>query len=151
LLLNYNLHTIVRLPNGVFAPYTPIPTNLLFFDRSCPTKDIWFYEQSLPEARRQYTKTLPIQFEEFTDCIAWWNRRTESDRAWKVAANEILNYAADGRTILSVNLDHQNPRRKQMHDFLPPDELLNQILKTEERITDIMIEIRKELASGSVC
>ena len=65
LLKEFNLHTIVRLPNGVFAPYTSIPTNLLFFDRSGPTKDIWYYEQPLPEGRKNYTKTQPLQFEEF--------------------------------------------------------------------------------------
>jgi len=64
LLTNFNLHTIVRLPNGVFAPYTSIPTNLLFFDRSGPTKEIWYYELPLPIGRRQYTKTAPIQFED---------------------------------------------------------------------------------------
>jgi type I restriction enzyme M protein len=72
LLKEFNLHTIVRLPNGVFAPYTSIPTNLLFFDRSGPTNDVWYYEQQLPEGRKNYTKTQPIQFEEFADCIAWW-------------------------------------------------------------------------------
>ena len=75
LLKEFNLHTIVRLPNGVFAPYTSIPTNLLFFDRSGPTKDVWYYEQPLPEGRKNYTKTQPIQFEEFADCLAWWNKR----------------------------------------------------------------------------
>ncbi len=71
LLKDFNLHTIVRLPNGVFAPYTSIPTNLMFFDRSGLTKDVWYYEQPLPEGRKNYTKTQPIQFEEFADCIAW--------------------------------------------------------------------------------
>ena len=65
LLKEFNLHTIVRLPNGVFAPYTSIPTNLLFFDRSGPTKEVWYYEHPLPEGRKNYTKTQPIQFEEF--------------------------------------------------------------------------------------
>ena len=65
LLKEFNLHTIVRLPNGVFAPYTSIPTNVLFFDRSGPTKDVWYYEHPLPEGRKNYTKTQPIQFEEF--------------------------------------------------------------------------------------
>src|SRR2546423_11207584 len=63
LLKEFNLHTIVRLPNGVFAPYTNIPTNLLFFDRSGPTKEIWYYEQPLPNSRKNYTKTAAIQFE----------------------------------------------------------------------------------------
>ena len=81
LLEEFNLHTIVRLPNGVFAPYTSIPTNLLFFDRSGPTKEIWYYEEPLPEGRKQYTKTQPIQFEEFTECLAWWKKREVNERA----------------------------------------------------------------------
>src|SRR5262245_2635215 len=84
LLTNFNLHTIVRLPNGVFAPYTSIPTNLLFFDHSGPTKEIWYYEQPLPEGRKQYTKTQPLQYEEFAPCLAWWRDRQESERAWKI-------------------------------------------------------------------
>ena len=92
LLKEFNLHTIVRLPNGVFAPYTSIPTNLLFFDRSGPTKEIWYYEQPLPEGRKNYTKTKPIQFEEFADCLAWW-KQTEGERqAWKVKADDVLKY-----------------------------------------------------------
>ena len=75
LLKDFNLHTIVRLPNGVFAPYTSIPTNLMFFDRSHPTKEVWYYEQPLPEGRKNYTKTQPIQFEEFAGCLNWWNDR----------------------------------------------------------------------------
>src|SRR5262249_45118626 len=81
LLRNFNLHTIVRLPNGVFAPYTSIPTNLLFFDRTGPTKAIWYYEQQLPEGRKQYTKTAPLQFEEFAGCLKWWPKRKENEFA----------------------------------------------------------------------
>src|SRR5947207_6709139 len=83
LLKEFNLHSIVRLPNGVFAPYTPIPTNILFFDRSGPTREVWYYEQPLPEGRKNYTKTAPIQFEEFSECIRWWNNRAENERAWQ--------------------------------------------------------------------
>ncbi|HXD31447.1 MAG TPA: class I SAM-dependent DNA methyltransferase [Pyrinomonadaceae bacterium] len=83
LLKEFNLHTIIRLPDGVFAPYTGIPTNILFFDRSGPTGDVWFYEQPLPEGRKNYTKTAPIQFDEFTGCISWWEDRHESEQAWK--------------------------------------------------------------------
>jgi type I restriction enzyme M protein len=81
LLKEFNLHTIVRLPNGVFAPYTSIPTNILFFDRSGPTREVWYYEQPLPEGRKTYTKTQPMRFEEFGDCIQWWNKRTENEGA----------------------------------------------------------------------
>src|SRR5438034_1326537 len=92
LLKEFNLHTIVRLPNGVFSPYTSIPTNLLFFDRTGPTKDIWYYEQPMPEGRKNYTKTQPMQFEDFSDCLEWWKKRKENGRAWKVAAKDVLKY-----------------------------------------------------------
>src|SRR5438876_5194356 len=90
LLREFNLHTIVRLPNGVFAPYTSIPTNILFFDRSGPAREVWYYEQPLPEGRKTYTKTQPLRFEEFADCMQWWNKREENERAWKVPAAELL-------------------------------------------------------------
>jgi type I restriction enzyme M protein len=77
------LHTIVRLPNGVFAPYTSIPTNLLFFDTSKPTDTIWYYELPLPEGRKTYTKTKPLQYEDFADCQNWWDNRSENDHAWQ--------------------------------------------------------------------
>src|SRR5256714_10224219 len=88
LLTEFNLHTIVRLPNGVFAPYAGIPTNLLFFEacaldneETC-TREVWYYEQPLPEGRNSYSKTKPLQYEEFADCIAWWGKREEDERAW---------------------------------------------------------------------
>ena len=111
LLKEFNLHTIVRLPNGVFAPYTSIPTNLLFFDRSGPTKEIWYYEQPLPEGRKTYTKTQPMRFEEFEACLAWWNKREENDRAWKVKASDVLKYDADGQSCLRKPR-HQEPERE---------------------------------------
>ncbi len=80
LLKDFNLDIIVRLPNGVFAPYTGIPTNILFFDRSGPTKEVWYCEQPLPEGRKNYTKTQPIQHEEFKPCIERWKKREENDR-----------------------------------------------------------------------
>ena len=141
LLKDFNLHTIVRLPNGVFAPYTGIPTNLLFFNRSGPTKDVWYYEQPLPEGRKNYTKTQPIQFEEFADCIAWWNKRKENDRAWKVPASVILKNGC--------NLDIKIPRGKVDFEHLPPEQLADDILKKEQRIADIMGEIKGLLKGGA--
>jgi len=84
LLRDFNLHTIVRLPQGVFAPYTDIPANLIFFDRQGPTREIWYHELPLPEGRKKYTKTTPLQFEEFAGCLAWWNQREENGQAWRV-------------------------------------------------------------------
>ena len=97
LLKDFNLHTIVRLPNGVFAPYTSIPTNLLFFDRSHPTEEVWFYEQPLPEGRKNYTKTQPIQFEEFAGCLNGGIKREENERAWKVAGRRIARQRLQSR------------------------------------------------------
>ena len=138
LLKEFNLHTIVRLPNGVFAPYTSIPTNLLFFDRSGLTKDIWYYEHPLSEGRKNYTKTQPIQFEEFSDCVAWWKDRKENERAWKVSAADILAN--------NCNLDIKNPRGNLDFEHLPPEQLADDILKKEQRIAEIMVEIKTVLA-----
>jgi type I restriction enzyme M protein len=143
LLKEFNLHTIVRLPNGVFAPYTSIPTNILFFDRSGPTREVWYYEQPLPEGRKNYTKTAPIQFEEFAPLVAWWDqpgpgtKREENERAWKVSAAELL---ANG-----CNLDRKNPRAKEDVTHLPPTQLAAAILKKEQRIAEIMGNIQKLL------
>ncbi len=145
LLENFNLHTIVRLPNGVFAPYTSIPTNLLFFDRAGPTKEIWYYEHPLPEDRKNYTKTQPLQFEEFAPCVAWWKNREENDRAWKVSVDDVLKHDESGN-LVSANLDIKNPKGKQDFEHLPPEQLADDILKKEQRITEIMAEIKQTLA-----
>jgi type I restriction enzyme M protein len=84
LLKEFRLHTIVRLPQGVFAPYTDIPANVLFFERGGPTDIIWYYELPLPEGRKKYSKTAPLQFEDFAPALAWWNSREESPHAWKL-------------------------------------------------------------------
>jgi len=145
LLKDFNLHTIVRLPNGVFAPYTSIPTNVLFFDRSGPTKEIWYYEQPLPNGRKQYTKTQPLQFEEFAPCLEWWNKREENDRAWKVPVAGVLKYGENG-SIQSVNLDLKNPRGREDITHLPPAQLAESILKKEQRIAEIVANIKGMLA-----
>ena len=136
-----SLHTIVRLPNGVFAPYTSIPTNLLFFDRSGPTKELWYYEQPLPEGRKNYTKTQPIQFEDFADCIAWWKDRKENDRAWKVPVDQVLKYDAEGK-LISANLDIKNPNGKADFEHLPPEQLIEDIIAKELKILEILEEIK---------
>jgi len=149
LLKEFNLHTIVRLPNGVFAPYTSIPTNLLFFDRPGATKDIWYYEQPLPEGRKNYTKTAPIQFEEFAVCLGWWKNREENERAWKVKAADLLKYDSDGN-LSSVNLDIKNPAAKEDITHLPPEQLVEGIAQRERRISEIIREIKGLLAKHAV-
>lgn len=141
LLKEFNLHTIVRLPNGVFAPYTSIPTNILFFDRSGSTKEVWYYEQPLPEGRKNYTKTKPMQFEEFKGCMAWWAKREENDQAWKVSVKELLD--------ANCNLDRKNPRAKVDFEHLPPDQLADDILKKELRIAELMREIKVALGASA--
>jgi type I restriction enzyme M protein len=153
LLKDFNLHTIVRLPNGVFAPYTSIPTNLLFFDRSHPTEEVWYYEQPLPEGRKNYTKTQPLQFEEFVGCLQWWNGSTgspqgreENERAWKIPAKELVEYNSD-RSLKAVNLDRKNPNAATDFVHFPPEQVADDILKKEQRIMNIMAEIRAALTT----
>ncbi|MFN5515998.1 MAG: N-6 DNA methylase [Cyanobacteriota bacterium] len=143
LLKEFNLHTVVRLPNGVFAPYTTIPTNILFFDRTGPTKEIWFYEQPLPDGRKNYTKTKPMQFEEFGDCLDWWHDRQENERAWKVSAAEILQY--DGENLVSANLDLKNPNGLEALIHKSPEELVSDIFAKEQRILEILGQIKTAL------
>jgi type I restriction enzyme M protein len=139
LIKEFNLHTIVRLPNGVFSPYTNIPTNVLFFDRSGPTQDVWYYEHPLPEGRKNYTKTQPLQFDEFTPLIAWWNNREENDHAWKVHATDLLADNSD--------LDRKNPRAKEDITHLPPCQLAANILEKEQRIAEIVRQIQRFLSN----
>ena len=151
LLTNFNLHTIVRLPNGVFEPYTKIPTNLLFFDRSHPTKEIWFYEIPLPEGKKNYTKTKPMRFEEFSDCINWFHpieERQENEYAWKVKVEDVLKYDEDEKgRIASVNLDIKNPNNEKTLEHLPPMEIADSIIHKEQSILELMEEVRSECLS----
>jgi len=95
------LHTIVRLPNGVFAPYTSIKTNVLFFDKGRPTKEVWYYEHPYPEGYKSYSKTKPMRIEEFEPEKAWWTAREENEHAWRVTIDQIKERG--------YNLDIKNP------------------------------------------
>lgn len=139
---NFNLHTIVRLPNGVFAPYTSIPTNLLFFEKTHATKEVWFYEQPLPDGRKNYTKTMPLRFEEFAECQAWWRgseekTRSENPQAWRVLIEKIVDN--------NYNLDLKNPNRTDEFAHLPPEQLVDDLLARERRILDLLGEIKQTL------
>ena len=150
LLTRSNLHTIVRLPQGVFAPYTDIPTNILFFEtceatedieREQPcTREVWYYELPPPEGRERYTKTRPLRDEEFANCIAWWNNRVEYERAWRVPVEELVSN--------NYNLDVKNPRTKKEVGYLPPEQLVESILEKEQKIVEIITEIKQLLAGG---
>ena len=138
LLENFNLHTIVRLPNGVFAPYTIIPTNLLFFQRDGPTKEIWYYELPLPEGRKNYTKTKPLRDAEFEECRALWDERPVTEHSWPVSVAQVVDN--------DYNLDIKNPSSQEALVHRPPAELAEAILEKERRILTLMTEIQKALA-----
>ncbi|MER6009632.1 N-6 DNA methylase [Streptomyces bluensis] len=138
-----NLHTIVRLPQGVFAPYTQIPANLLFFEKAGSTKETWFYEIPLPEGRRGYSKTKPMEYEEFADCAKWWGGesregRTETEYAWKIDASEI---EASG-----FNLDLINPHAGEELEHRSPVALVDDLIKGEEEVLRFLKDLREELA-----
>lgn len=145
LIETYNLHTVVRLPEGVFAPYTDIPANLIFFDTSGPTRDIWFYDHPLPPERRKYTKTNPLTFEEFGPCLDWWSQREENDRAWKVHGPDLVQRDDTG-TVVGCNLDLKNPKAVEVRDTRSPAELVDSLVTHERRILDLLAEIKATLA-----
>lgn len=137
LLSECNLHTIIRLPQGVFSPYAGVNTNLLFFEKGNPTKEIWYYEMPLPEGMKQYTKNRGIRDEEFDPVRKWWKKRTQNDHAWKVSIKDIeaRNY----------NLDFKNPSKSDAVEHEDPKEILAGILKMEKEIEKILGEIRAEI------
>lgn len=120
LLSECNLRTIVRLPNGVFNPYTGIKTNLLFFEKGTPTKEIWYYEHPYPKGYKSYSKTKPIRIEEFDLEKKWWDKREENEHAWVVPVEQIIESG--------YNLDIKNPNAP---DNTPgdPDKLLAEYTK----------------------
>lgn len=100
LIQDFALHTVVRLPKGVFEPYTDIATNILFFERGTAVSHVWFYEHPLPSHRahlkgKQYSATDGIQFSEFASLLSWWNNRSESDQAWRVSVEELAQVGYD--------------------------------------------------------
>ena len=131
-----NLHTIVRLPNGVFSPYTGIKTNLLFFVKGTPTRKIWYYEHPYPAGCKSYSKTKPMRIEEFGPEKGWWENREENEHAWKVDIGQIK---ASG-----YNLDVKNPHVGEIesHD---PDELLRKYRKLQAEVTETREALKREL------
>ncbi|TBB88081.1 type I restriction-modification system subunit M [Rhizobium ruizarguesonis] len=141
-----NLHTIVRLPNGVFNPYTGIKTNILFFTKGTPTKEVWFYEHPYPVGATSYNKSRPMQFEEFQAERDWWGdeadgfrTRKETEQAWKISAEEVA--ARD------YNLDLKNPHtpETESHD---PDELLARYNDQQAGIQSIRNRLKAILADA---
>jgi type I restriction enzyme M protein len=133
LLKDCNLHTIVRLPNSVFQPYATVATNLLFFEKGKSTKDIWYYEHRLPEGQKAYNKTKPIQAKEFEPIKKWWNKRKESEVAWKVNIKTIIerNYDLDIKNPTKQEEEHEYNTKELMQlldkSFKKSNNLLNQL------------------------
>ncbi|MEA5113344.1 MAG: class I SAM-dependent DNA methyltransferase [Geobacteraceae bacterium] len=139
LLEECNLHTIVRLPNGVFNPYTGIKTNLLFFTKGTPTREVWYYEHPYPEGYKSYSKTKPMRSEEFAPEKEWWDNREENEFAWRVPVEDIKanNY----------NLDIKNPNKVD-EDHGDPDELLVKFQKLLADVANTREALKKELMAA---
>jgi type I restriction enzyme M protein len=145
LLEQFNLHTIIRLPDGTFAPYTDIPTNIIFFDTSGPTRDIWYWEQPLPEGRRKYSKTQPLQYDELRACLEWWCSREEGPNAWKVWGPDLIKRDNQGR-VIAADLDIKNPHAKDIVDHRPPEQILESAIAKEMEILRTLEELKTLLA-----
>lgn len=133
LLEECNLHTIVRLPNGVFAPYTGIKTNLLFFTKGEPTTEIWYFEHPYPDGQKSYSKTRPIRLEEFELEKQWWNNRVENEYAWKVNMTEIKSR--------NLNLDIKNPSKMEEEVDLEVSDILTKIQQKNRVIFELTQEL----------
>jgi type I restriction enzyme M protein len=144
LMADCNLHTIVRLPNSVFKPYASIGTNLLFFEKGEPTKDIWFYEHRVPEDQKAYSMTKPIRVEHLKPCVDWWGGpkrkgRKETEVAWKVTADEVK---ARG-----YNLDFKNPHTLA-EDHGDPAELLAKLDEAEKQTETLREQLKAILGEA---
>ena len=122
LMSEFNLHTVIRMPHSVFAPYTSITTNILFFDRTGSTKETWFYRLDMPDGYKNFSKTKPMKLEHFAPAIEWWSDRQEItidgfDKAKKYTAEELAerNYNID-----LCGFPHEE------EEILPPKELIQQ-------------------------
>jgi type I restriction enzyme M protein len=141
-----NLHTIVRLPNGVFAPYTGIKTNVLFFTKGTPTRQIWFYEHPYPPGATSYNKSRPLQFEEFQAERDWWGVEVDGFRARK-ATEQAWAISAEGAAARGYNLDLKNPHMPEIksHD---PDELLARYAEQQADVQSVRDELKRILTEA---
>ncbi|GAB2698578.1 N-6 DNA methylase [Mucilaginibacter koreensis] len=134
LLEDCNVHTIIRLPQSVFAPYATVNTNLIFFERGKPTKEIWYYEHTLPEGQKAYSKTKPIRIEEFEPIKAWWKDRIESEVAWKVNIQTISERKFD--------LDIKNPNKIVEEVAYDRKAIITKIESNQLKISNILEELK---------
>ena len=135
LLEDCNLHTIIRLPNSVFQPYATVATNLLFFTKGTPTKEIWYYEHKLPEGAKAYNKTKPIQAKEFEPIKSWWTDRKESDIAWKVPIQTIIDRNYD--------LDIKNPTKQEVVQEYNSLELMDLLHSSFDKSNELLNQLKK--------
>ena len=144
LLEECNLHTIVRLPNSVFKPYASIGTNLLFFEKGTPTKEVWYYEHRVPEGQKAYSMTRPIKVEHLQGCVDWWggverDGREETPQAWRVSIDDIK-----GR---GYNLDIKNPH-SVADDHGDPETLLAELVAAEAEKARLRNQLKAILAEA---
>jgi type I restriction enzyme M protein len=137
LLSKCNLHTIVRLPNGVFAPYTGIKTNLLFLQKGKPTKEVWYFEHPYPDGVKSYNKTKPINIKEFDLEKSWWNNRIENEYAWKVSVEEIKQR--------NYNLDIKNPHATDEQKSYASSELIELLDGSFARSHALLQQLKADL------
>lgn len=136
LLEEFNLHTIVRLPNGVFSPYTGIKTNILFFEKGTPTKSVWFFEHPYPSGYKSYSRGKPLRIEEFDLEKKWWNKRKQTEFAWKISAKEIQER--------NYNLDFKNPYFVEII-HTDPEILMNEYEALSKKLISTRDSLREEL------
>lgn len=137
LLEKCNLHTIVRLPNGVFAPYTGIKTNLLFLEKGGVTKEVWFFEHPYPPGVKSYNKTKPVNIKEFDLEKSWWNKREENRYAWKVSIDEIKQR--------NYNLDFKNLHAGEKQHSYTSSELIELLDKSFARSRDLLQQLKADV------
>lgn len=135
LLTDCNLHTIIRLPQSTFFPAT-VSTNLLFFQKGTPTKEIWYWEHLLPEGQKSYSKTKAIQFDEFAPLVEWWDNREESEFAWKVTVGDLKK---------GFDLDVRNPHRAVEEATLGINSLLREMDKSFEKSRQLISKLQDQL------
>lgn len=122
LLSEFNLHTVIRMPHSVFAPYTSITTNILFFDRTDPTKETWFYRLDMPEGYKNFSKTKPMKLEHFDPAVEWWNNRQEISED---GFDKAKKYTVEELTTRNYNIDLCGYPHEE-EEILPPKELIQQ-------------------------
>jgi type I restriction enzyme M protein len=140
LLGNCNLHTIVRLPSSVFQPYASSSTNMLFFEKGKPTKEIWYWEHQLPEGVKAYSKTKTIQKSEFDGLKKWWKNRKENKQAWKVSIDAI--------TSNGYNLDIKNPHVVETEHAYSSAELMTMLHVSFHKSDELLEKLKTELSNG---